>query len=199
MHGVAGSNAGQQQDTSWVSGYTSEEIAKLQRTDPDIRVVLDWLDNSPERPGRDLAARQSPATRKLWLLWQQLVLRNSVLYKRWVTTDKTQSYLQLVVPKELQNTILQATHDAVTSAHLGVKKTVRKTKRRFYWYRMKESVRDWIKKCAKCGARKRPHKIPRAPLKDYRVGAPMDRLVTDILGPLPLSDHGNRYILLVNW
>ena len=197
MHDDAGSNAGQQQDTPWVNGYSSDEIAKMQRTDPDIGVILDWLDKSLQRPGRDLAASQSPATRKLWLLWQQLIVRNGVLYKRWVTTDKTQSYLQLVVPKELQNTILRATHDAVTSTHLGVKKTVHKTKHKFYWYRLKESVRNWIRKCAKCGARKRPHKTPRAPLQDYRVGAPMDRLVTDILGPLPISEQGNQYILLV--
>ena len=90
-----------------------------------------------------------------------------------------------------------ATHDAVTSAHLGVKKTIKKTKRQFYWYKLKESVREWIRKCSKCGARKRPHQTPRAPLEDYRVGAPMDRLVTDILGPLPVTDRGNKYILLV--
>ena len=197
MHDDAGSNAGQQQDTPWVNGYSSEEISKIQRTDSDIGVILDWLDKSLQRPGRDLAASQSPATRKLWLLWQQLIVRNGVIYKRWVTMDKTQSYLQLVVPKELQDTILRATHDAVTSAHLGVKKTVHKTKRKFYWYRLKESVRNWIRKCAKCGARKLPHKTPRATLQDYRVGAPMDRLVTDILGPLPISEQGNRYILLV--
>ena len=38
---------------------------------------------------------------------------------------------------------------------------------------------------------------PRAHLEDYRVGTPMDRLVTDILGPFPISDNGNKYILLV--
>ena len=45
MHDDAGSNAGQQQDTPWVNGYSSEEIAKMQRTDSDIGVILDWLDN----------------------------------------------------------------------------------------------------------------------------------------------------------
>ena len=183
--------------TSWVNGYTSEEIAQMQRADPDLKTVLDWLDKSPQRPSRDMVARHSPATRNLWLLWQQLVLQNGVLYKRWETSDRTKSYLQLVVPQQLQSTVLQACHNSITSAHLGVKKTIKKTKRQFYWYRLKESVREWIKKCAKCGARKRPQKTPRAPLGDYHVGAPMDRLVTDILGPLPVTERGNKYILLV--
>ena len=39
--------------------------------------------------------------------------------------------------------------------------------------------------------------MPRAPLGDYRSGASMDRVATDILGPLPLSDQGNRYVLVV--
>ena len=47
MHDDASSNAGQQQDTPWVNVYSSEEIAKMQRTDPDIGIILDWLDKSP--------------------------------------------------------------------------------------------------------------------------------------------------------
>ena len=39
--------------------------------------------------------------------------------------------------------------------------------------------------------------MPRALLGDYRSGAPMDRVATDILGPLPLSEQGNRYVLVV--
>ena len=87
----SGSNAGQQQDTPWVNGYSSEVIAKMQRTVPDIGVILDWLDKSLQRPGRDLAVSHSLATQKLWLLWQQRIVRNGLLYKRWVTMDKTQS------------------------------------------------------------------------------------------------------------
>ena len=30
-----------------------------------------------------------------------------------------------------------------------------------------------------------------------KVGAPMDRLATDIFGPLPLTARGNRYVLIV--
>ena len=36
----------------------------------------------------------------------------------------------------------------------------------------------------------------RAPLSQYNVGAPMERLAIDILGPLPQSKQGNKYILI---
>ena len=184
---------------SWIDGYTADEIAKLQHDDPSLCKIIVWLRESSTRPDRDTVElrHESPCTRNLYLLWKQLVLRDGVLYKRWETNDKTQSYLQVVVPKSLQNTVMFAMHNSVTSGHLGFKKTYQKIRRRFYWYNLKDDVRNWIRKCGKCGARKRPVHTPKAPLSDIRVGAPLDRLDTDILGPLPTSDSGNKYILLV--
>ena len=34
-------------------------------------------------------------------------------------------------------------------------------------------------------------------MKQYIVGSPMERLALDILGPLPVTDLGNKYILIV--
>ena len=59
-----GSSAGQVQAASWLIWYTSGELAQIQKSDPDLKVVLDWLDHSPQRPNRDVVARQSPAKPK---------------------------------------------------------------------------------------------------------------------------------------
>ena len=32
---------------------------------------------------------------------------------------------------------------------------------------------------------------------NMRVGAPLDRITTDFVGPLPITPRGNRYILVV--
>jgi hypothetical protein len=45
------------------------------------------------------------------------------------------------------------------------------------------------------GLKKSPHKRPRAPMKQYVVGAPWERMAIDILGPLPRSEDGNRYLM----
>ena len=75
---------------------------------------------------------------------------------------------------------------------------------RFYWFGLRDDVNLYIEQCDNCGANKTPPKTPRAPLGEMRVGAPMDRLATDILGPLPTTPQGNRYVLIVtdyfsNW
>ena len=44
---------------------------------------------------------------------------------------------------------------------------------------------------------KHPPQRPRAPLGEMTVGAKLDRLATDILGPFPESNKGNRYILAI--
>lgn len=43
-----------------------------------------------------------------------------------------------------------------------------------------------------------PPRKQRAAMKKYTVGLPMERIALDILGPLPVTDYGNRYILVVS-
>lgn len=35
-----------------------------------------------------------------------------------------------------------------------------------------------------------------APLQQYQVGAPMECVALDILGPFPVTEQGNRYVLV---
>ena len=55
----------------------------------------------------------------------------------------------------------------------------------------------WCKSCELCASKKNPPKKGRAKLKNYVVGAPLKRVEMDILGPLPRSNSGNKYILVI--
>ena len=78
----------------------------------------------------------------------------------------------------------------------GRKKTQEKTA--LYWFRIRESIEDWISQCDPCGAVKFPPMRANAHLGSMRTGAPLDRLSTDLLGPLPLTSRHKRYVLVVN-
>ena len=177
-------------------GFSVNNVSSLQRQDKDICTVLNWMNESQTRPRREKVQDKSPGVRNLWLLWEQLVLINGVLYKRWDETP-TQSHLTLIVPKSLISTILEANHDFVLAGHLGFKKSFSRIRKNYYWYKMKDDVRNYIRACSVCGARKRPQTSPKAPLKNYQQGAPLDRVCMDILGPFPLSEAGNKYVLVV--
>ena len=62
---------------------------------------------------------------------------------------------------------------------------------------MRQYVQYWCNKCDICASKKSPYKKPRASMKQYIVGAPWERMAIDILGPLPRSEDGNRYLMVV--
>ena len=184
-------------DSTWIDGYSYKDLRELQMKDTDIEPILNWQNQSRKRPKREEVHSRSPATRHMWLLWDQLVMIHGVLFKKHVKADKTQQKLLLVVPKSLQSKVIHASHNPVTAGHQGIKKTRSRLKRSFYWHKLDETVYTYVRKCATCGARKHPNRKPKAGMKEFRVGAPMDRVCVDVCGPFPMSYKENKYILVV--
>ena len=76
-------------------------------------------------------------------------------------------------------------------------KTLEKIRSRFYWPGQRKDVEDLCKRCEMCASRKSPSTKRRAPLQSDLTGCPLQRVAMDILGPLPLTDRGNKYVLVV--
>ena len=62
--------------------------------------------------------------------------------------------LQLVVPKAIRKDIFKSLHESIHSAHLAVRKTISKIRRRVYWTGYKTDVTDWCRQCSACQKRK---------------------------------------------
>lgn len=180
---------------TWFQSKSVSELKKLQEDDPDISPVLVGM-TSNIKPSSQAMSLKSPAARHYWIVWNSLVLRDGLLCKKFLKKDGTGEHLQFIVPRVMKRDILFQMHDSLLSGHLGCKKTKAKTLQRFYWYGLKEDIGLYIKKCDTCAIDKKPTKIPRAPMGSLQVGAPGDCISTDYLGPLPVTDRGNRYILL---
>ena len=99
----------------------------------------------------------------------------------------------------MRDDILYQMHNIIISGHLGRKKTKEKLLQRYYWYGARDDVNRWVRTCDVCAVNKKPTSRPRAPLEKMPVGTLMDRLATDILGPLPKTPRGNQYILVVTY
>ncbi|GFV02306.1 hypothetical protein TNCV_4192201 [Trichonephila clavipes] len=65
------------------------------------------------------------------------------------------------------------------------------------WGKVRADVEQWCKSCDACSARKGPKIRSRGKLHRYNVGAPFERIAFDILGPLPRTASGNKYLLVV--
>ena len=76
-------------------------------------------------------------------------------------------------------------------------KTLEKVRSRFYWPGQRHDIEDWCRACELCAARKSPPRRNRAPMQQVLAGGPFQRVAMDILGPLPLTERGNKYILVL--
>jgi hypothetical protein len=79
---------------------------------------------------------------------------NNVLQRQWVSDVGNTTEYQIVIPKCLKEYILKQLHDNATSGNLGVKKTLRKVRQRFYWYGLRKNVELYCKKCKVCASKK---------------------------------------------
>jgi hypothetical protein len=66
---------------------------------------------------------------------------------------------QSVVPLSQRRFILREIHDAKTSTHLGVTKTLNKIRQSYYWPGLQSDVRSYVSGCDVCARRKGPLKI----------------------------------------
>ena len=181
---------------TWIGDKSLAELQDAQSKDLDIGPLLK-AKTEDSKPTSEEMATKSPAARHYWILWDVLEVHSNVLFKRFVKKDGSGEYLQLVVPSSMKREVLFQMHDSVVSGHFGCKKTKARILQKFYWYGLREDVALHIRKCDICAADRKPTKVPRAPLGSLRTGAPGDCIATDYLGPLLVTERGNRFILLL--
>ena len=104
----------------------------------------------------------------------------------------------LVAPTAIRNEVLHLAHDDPSAGHLGFSRTFDHLQQRLYWPGMREDVQQWLLRCDKCGQRKTPTPVVRAPTQSIEVGHPMEFWSMDIVGPLPVTAQGNQYILVMS-
>ena len=92
---------------------------------------------------------------------------------------------------------MEQMHDGPVGGHFGVERTLTRLQTRYFWYNMKDDVTLWCRTCPSCAAKARPKKTPRAAMGTVRVGAPMERIAVDVMGPLNETERHNSYILVV--
>ena len=184
--------------TACAPRWTGDELSSPQEADLHLSPVINWLQAGDGRPSRLETQGISQETRTLLAQWDRLHLVDGVLYRLWESDDGTSTRAQLVVPRCLVPEVLESLHDASTAGHLGLAKTVDKIRERFYWPGLQGDAEIWCQQCPKCATRKPPQRAARAPLVSSHAGYPLERVAVDIMGPLPTTEAGNKYIMVVS-
>ena len=81
--------------------------------------------------------------------------------------------------------------------HEGFEKTYERLKRTSYWKGMTNDIRRFLKLCTTCQLKKK-NETP-DPTEKYatQVEAPFTHLGLDIIGPLPITERNNQYIIVI--
>lgn len=128
--------------------------------------------------------------RKLVSKSRSFTINNGNLYKK-NKQDRNQPLR--VIQKEEMPSILEKFHSEDLAGHMGINATYSKIKERYYWNNMYQDVKDYVQSCDLCQRKNKPKRTEL--LHSIPVKQPFDLIGIDIVGPLPITDKGNRYIV----
>ena len=181
----------------WMTKFSNRELAEKQRADSALKPLILAKERGvrPDKPSQFTLCEE---TRALAARWDQLKLRDGLLYRKKPFSGDRKSIWQLILPTALRSDVLHQLHDLRVTGHLGIQRTVARVQQRFYWPGCALDVARWCAACPQCAGRKGKHAPGRHPLTSVKAGAPFDRIALDILDTHNPTPRGYRYILVVS-
>ena len=174
--------------------FSQDYLQEAQSSDGNLKILIEWIEHD-YTPSQQELSLSSNEIKYFWSCKSQLHMVDKLLYYKW--EDPVNPRYLFVVPDKLKEEIFKYCHDALSAGHLGQNKTLEKIKQCAIWHGLSTDCSIYVKQCSVCNRNKKTNIKARSALGQYHVGAPMQRLHMDILGPLPLTKHGNKYILVV--
>jgi hypothetical protein len=100
------------------------------------------------------------------------------------------------ISPEKKKQILYEFHDAPMAGHRGMNCTYKAVKSNYSWPNMKQEVEDCVRRCKSCQTNKILGPRGKAPMEiSTTARQPFEKCCLDIVGPLPETQAGNKYIL----
>ena len=138
-------------------GYTDDQLQSLQREDTILLRVIEVV-NSKKKPSSVQLKKEDPQVRRILKHWNQLYMKDGVLYRRVQLNHEEVN--QLLLPKKLIPEVLRLAHD--TAGHQGRERTSALVAARCYWATMLKDIRSYCENCERCWiAKMGPRIVPK--------------------------------------
>ena len=174
---------------SFDSCLSLDEIREAQHNDEALQEIFDVLDNWQTSSE---VTSYTTTLRPFLEIKDELYIYEDILYRQ--TDDDTNL---IILPPSLYKQVLQTFHDEPSGGHLGIDRTEQIFKRHFYWPNIRRIIAMYIRQCAICEKFK-PSKVnTKAALQPIESHRNLELIEIDFIGPLPLTQQNNRYILSV--
>ena len=178
-----------------ISMPTTEDFIQEQHSDPEWSSLISFLEGK----------KTDKKNKQKFEAWKKsFKLKDGVL----VVKNGERRKSRVVVPKSLQNAVLQVYHNKPQAGHMGTKKTMSRIQRTYWWKNMKKCVRSYVRACATCQLCKPQFKKPAGYMQTTTSNECMELIACDFMGPMPestsrkykhllvLIDHFSKFVLL---
>lgn len=110
--------------------------------------------------------------------------------------SQEEQFLVPYIPDKMMKKAFHVIHEETTAGHRGYERTMITFTKNFYNYQESKVIREMCDSCEPCIKAKAIAKM--VPLEKYPVPErPFQSISSDILGPLPITEQGNQYVLVV--
>jgi len=103
----------------------------------------------------------------------------------------------LVIPDylHLRTSLLKEFHEVKYSGHVGIHKTIQHLKRHYWWPKLNEDVKKWVRSCLHCQRNKADNKRPSGLMKPLPIPPrPWSSVSMDFITDLPETECGHDAI-----
>ena len=167
-----------------INNISDEAVKNKQATDPILWAIIEYLTNNNK-----LAVSELPE-----YVYKFVCAGRYYLDETGLLRYKFQDKHSIVVPACLRYSVMRWAHG---NAHHGFDKIIRRISGRFWWPKLREDVNVMVKTCRACQSVKKGRINPMnsGSIKTFDASEPFQLVSIDIMGPLPITSHGNRYIV----
>jgi transcription elongation factor Elf1 len=100
------------------------------------------------------------------------------------------------ISKERKQKIISEMHNCPIGGHQGIQRTIQRIKLYLSWPVLDQDVTQYIKRCKICQLNKETRLDIKLPLTTTDTKAtPWEKIYLDIMGPLPVTETGMKFIL----
>ena len=102
-----------------------------------------------------------------------------------------------MLPQACRQVVLLVGHDIPMAGHLGIAKTKNRILNRYYWPGIFKDIANYCRTCGMCqrDLSRKPARAEMIPMPV--IDKPFRWIGMDIVGPLPRTQRGNRFVLVI--
>jgi len=147
------------------------------------------------RPGEEEQRQKGIEFQQFCHCWNSLRFNSDGFLTISLAADsRHQERERVVCPYPLRRELIWETHK---QAHVGASRVIRCLQMRWYWPGMMRDVRLQVRQCEICQASKHSRSTEITGRRRLYAGCPWQIVAVDSVGPMPMSTHGNNWILLL--